>query len=138
MLFHCDGFDFDGCAFGECSYGESGACWEWRLEEIGIDLVDGCEVIDVGEQDCYFHNVAHGESFCLQYALDVGERLTGFATDASFLEFSCGRVDRKLPADVNCIACLDSLAVWAYGSWGVGSGNRCHGAGVGDFWGYWD
>ena len=76
------------------SYGRTG--WIWLAEELGINLVHGCEIVHAVQINGSLNYMRKVCSGCLQDVLGVGEALASLLLDAAFYEIACCRVDRNL------------------------------------------
>ena len=76
------------------SYGRTG--WIWLAEELGINLVHGCEIVHAVQIYSSLHYVRKVGTGCLQDVLGIGEALTSLLLDATLYEVACCRVDRNL------------------------------------------
>ena len=102
-------------------------------EVAGVDLVDGGEVGDVGEQDRGLDDVVVPEPGLGQDGAHVLEDLLGLGLDVALDERAGGRVERHLPGDederAGTLTGGDALGVRADGGGGVGRGDTADGHG---------
>ena len=63
------------------SYGRTG--WIWLAEELGINLVHGCEIVHAVQINCSLNHMRKVGTCCLQDVLGVGEALASLLLDAA-------------------------------------------------------
>src|SRR6266540_2850064 len=76
-----DGVDGDEEAVGQDDVRRSGADWWGVWQVLGVDLVDGGEVLDVGVEDRGLDDVAHRGAGRDQDGFQVAQRLFGLGLD---------------------------------------------------------
>ena len=129
-----DGLDLDAGPQRQGGHAEGGPGREGLTGEVaGVDLVDGGEVGDVGEQYRGLDDVVVPEPGLGQNGAYVLEDLLGLGLDVALDERAGGRVERHLPGDEDERAGLltagDALGVGADGGGGVGRGDTADGHG---------
>ena len=129
-----DGLDLDAGPQRQGGHAEGGPGREGLTGEVaGVDLVDGGEVGDVGEQDRGLDDVVVPEPGLGQDGAHVLEDLLGLGLDVALDERAGGRVERHLAGDEDERAGLltggDALGVGADGGGGVGRGDTADGHG---------
>ena len=129
-----DGLDLDTGPQRQGGHPEGGPGREGLAGEVaGVDLVDGGEVGDVGEQDRGLDDVVVAEAGLGQDGAHVLEDLLGLGLDVSLDERAGGRVERHLPGDederAGPLTGGDALGVGADGGGGVGRGDTADGHG---------
>jgi len=118
-----DGDDFD---FNESVLGQTGNfhCAAGRIVAFGeegcIYRIHCSKVVHVAQEHGGLNNGIHRQASGLQNRLDVGQRLLGLTLNA-FGECAGSGVDGQLTGSDDQIAQIDSLAVGADGSGGIGS-----------------
>lgn len=129
-----DGLDLDTGPQRQGGHPEGGPGREGLAGEVaGVDLVDGGEVGDVGEQDRGLDDVVVPEPGLGQDGTHVLEDLLGLGLDVALDERTGGRVERHLPGDederAGPLTGGDALGVGADGGGGVGRGDTADGHG---------
>ena len=129
-----DGLDLDAGPQRQGGHPEGGPGREGLAGEVaGVDLVDGGEVGDVGEQDRSLDDVVVPEPGLGQDGAHVLEDLLGLGLDVALDERAGGRVERHLPGDederAGPLTGGDALGVGADGGGGVGRGDTADGHG---------
>ena len=82
---------------------------------LGIDLVHGLEVADVGEVDVDLHHILEIEIGCLQHGAQVGEDLPGLGRDIAVDHLPRAVIDRDLAGEIDEAGRRDRMRVRAAG-----------------------
>ena len=95
-LLGCQNLNLYEGALWQLLYSYGRTSWIWLAEELGINLVHGCEIVHAVQIDGSLHYVRKIGAGCLQNVLGIGEALTSLLLDAALYEVACCRVDRNL------------------------------------------
>ena len=99
---HGDGLDLYARPQWQGGYGEGGPGGQDGAGDVaGVDLVDGLEVGDVGQQDGGLDDVGPSQVGGGEDGADIGQGPLGLGLDAAVDEGPGGRVERDLPRDVD-------------------------------------
>ena len=129
-----DGLDLDAGPQRQGGDTEGGPGRERLTGEVaGVDLVDGGEVGDVGEQDRGLDDVVVPEPGLGQDGTHILEDLLGLGLDIALDNRTGGRVERHLAGDederTGLLTGRDTLGVGADGGGGAGGGDTAGGHG---------
>ena len=100
-------------SLGKSGHLEACTCRLVTGEILGIDCIDGTEVIDVGKEDSGLDDIVAGKTGFLEDSADVFKGLASLLLHCLRNE-SCRWDDAELAGDIEGVTGHDGLGVWSY------------------------
>lgn len=118
----CDGADFDIYIFWQTGDLHGGSCRRNAFIKVGsIDGIDPAEHIHVRDIDGTADDILVIQACGAEDGAEIFEDLVGFLFNRAHHQVAGGWIDRDLAGNIEGLAGLDGLAVWANRGWSVRS-----------------